>query len=68
VFTDPPTYAYNSCQIFVDPAGAPYWEVYAHELGHCLGFQHVTDRDSIMNVHPVANDMWDQSMLVAAGY
>ena len=39
-----------------------------HELGHCLGFEHVTDRDSIMNPHPVANDVWDQSMLQAAGY
>ena len=68
VFADPPTYAYDSCQIFVSAAGAPYWQVYAHELGHCLGFQHVTDRDSIMNPHPVANDAWDQSMLAAAGY
>ena len=28
----------------------------------------VTDRDSIMNPHPIANDAWDQSMLDAAGY
>lgn len=68
VFSDPPVYAYNSCHIYVSTAGASYWEVYAHELGHCLGFQHVTDRASIMNPHPVANDLWDQSMLTAAGY
>ena len=68
VFADPPTYAYNSCQIFVSTAGAPYWQVYAHELGHCLGFEHVTDRESIMNPHPIANDAWDQSMLAAEGY
>ncbi len=68
VFADPPTYAYSSCEIFVSPVGAAYWQVYAHELGHCLGFQHVTDRDSIMNPHPIANDAWDQSMLHAAGY
>jgi hypothetical protein len=67
-FADPPTYAYNSCQIFVSTAGASYWQVYAHELGHCLGFDHVTDRDSIMNPHPIASDAWDQSMLAAAGY
>jgi len=68
VFADPPTYAYDSCQIFVSTAGASYWQVYAHELGHCLGFEHVTDRESIMNPHPVANAAWDQSMLAAAGY
>lgn len=68
VFADPPTYAYDKCEIFVSTAGAPYWEVYAHELGHCLGFDHVTDRESIMNPHPIANDVWDQSMLAAAGY
>jgi len=67
-FADPPTYAYNSCEVFVSPVGAAYWQVYAHELGHCLGFQHVTDRDSIMNPHPIANDGWDRSMLTAAGY
>jgi hypothetical protein len=68
VFADPPTYAYDSCAIFVSTAGAIYWQVYAHELGHCLGFEHVTDRESIMNPHPIANDAGDQSMLAAAGY
>jgi hypothetical protein len=68
VFADPPTYAYDSCHIFIGAAGAPYWQVYAHELGHCLGFEHVTDRESIMNPHPIPNDAWDQSMLAAAGY
>ena len=67
-FSDPPTYAYNSCHIYVSSAGAPYWQVYAHELGHCLGFEHGTDRESIMNPHPIANDAADQSMLAAAGY
>jgi hypothetical protein len=67
-FADPPAYAYDSCEIFVSSAGAPYWEVFAHELGHCLGFDHVTDRESIMNPHPIASDVWDQSMLAAAGY
>ena len=55
-FADPPSYAYATCEIFVSTAGAPYWQVYAHELGHCLGFDHVTDRESIMNPHPIAND------------
>ncbi len=68
VFADPPIYSYDSCEVYVSAAGAIYWQVYAHELGHCLGFQHVTDRESIMNPHPIANNAWDQSMLAAAGY
>jgi hypothetical protein len=67
-FADPPAYAYETCKIFVSAAGAPHWQVYAHELGHCLGFDHVTDRESIMHPHPIASDVWDQSMLAAAGY
>ena len=67
-FADPPAYAYDTCKVFVSAAGAAYWQVYAHELGHCLGFDHVTDRESIMNPHPIASDVWDQSMLAAAGY
>jgi hypothetical protein len=69
VFSDPPAYAYNSCEVDVSELGATYWEVYAHELGHCLGFEHVTDRASIMNVHPDStNAAADQAMLTAAGY
>ncbi len=68
-FSDPPTYVYNVCTIGISALGATYWEVYAHELGHCLGFAHVADRDSIMNPHPVSgNAIADRSMLGAAGY
>lgn len=69
VFSAPPVYAYDSCEVDVSEFGATYWEVYAHELGHCLGFDHVTDRPSIMNPHPDAtNGAADQAMLAAAGY
>ena len=69
VFVSPPAYAYSSCEVDVSELGATYWEVYAHELGHCLGFDHVTDRPSIMNVHPDStNRAADQAMLSAAGY
>jgi hypothetical protein len=69
VFSSPPAYQYTSCQVDVSEIGATYWEVYAHELGHCLGFDHVTDRLSIMNVHPDStNSAADRAMFTAAGY
>ena len=69
VFSAPPAYPYTSCEVDISDLGATYWEVCAHELGHCLGFEHVTDRPSIMNPHPVAtNSAADQAMLAAAGY
>ncbi len=68
-FASPPAYAYNSCAIYIKAPGATDWRVYAHELGHCLGFGHVTERASIMNPAPdAANASADQAMLQAAGY
>jgi hypothetical protein len=68
-FASPPAYPYNSCAIYIKAPGQTDWRVYAHELGHCLGFGHVTERVSIMNPAPDANNpSADQAMLQLAGY
>jgi hypothetical protein len=68
-FASPPAYAYNSCAIYLKAAGPNDWRLYAHELGHCLGFDHVTERASIMNsAADASNPAADQSMLHVAGY
>jgi hypothetical protein len=69
VATTPAAYPYRACAIYVKASGASYWEVYAHELGHCLGFDHVVDRASVMNVHAdMSNRASDRLMLQTAGY
>jgi hypothetical protein len=69
VFTSPPAYPYSSCAIYLKAAIPTDWRLYAHELGHCLGFNHVTERPSIMNpAADASNPSADQSMLQLAGY
>ncbi len=68
-FASPPAYPYNSCAIYMKSSIPTDWRVYAHELGHCLGFDHVTDRTSIMNpAADATNAAADRAMLQVAGY
>ena len=62
------SYPYEHCDVYVRTGymGDPY--VIAHELGHCLGFAHVTDWLSIMSPTPHPNPSPDRQLLVSAGY
>jgi hypothetical protein len=61
-FSFPPAYPYGQCNIYVRPDRLSEWTTLAHELAHCLGFDH----------HPGYDDFADpahwREQLVLAGY
>jgi hypothetical protein len=61
------SYPYEHCDVYVRTGFAGDWTVLAHEMGHCLGFDHVFDRASVMN-QPPHPDPADRAMLESAGY
>lgn len=67
-FRAPPGYPYSSCVVYVTPGAVASAEVIAHELGHCLGFDHVTDRPSVMGSPPVFAPEQDAVLLHDGGY
>jgi hypothetical protein len=62
------TYPYEHCDVYVLAAWVGDWTVIAHELGHCLGFDHVTDWLSIMTSPPNPDPGLDRNLMVGAGY
>jgi hypothetical protein len=61
-------YPYSHCDVYVLSAWVGNWSVIAHELGHCLGFEHVTDWLSVMTSPPHPDAVLDRNLLVGAGY
>ena len=61
-------YPYESCAVYVLADYVSNSWTIAHELGHCLGFDHVTDRPSIMTSPPNPDPQHDRILLVSAGY
>jgi len=61
-------YPYAHCDVYVLSAWVGNWSVIAHELGHCLGFDHVTDWLSVMTSPPHPDAVLDRNLLVGAGY
>jgi hypothetical protein len=61
-FSFPPAYPYGQCNIYVRPDRLSEWTTLAHELAHCLGFDH----------HPGYDHFGDpahwREQLVLAGY
>jgi hypothetical protein len=68
-FRSPPAYPYRSCVVYLAQEAVTSPEVIAHELGHCLGFDHHTDgHRSIMSAPAEFAPDHDAAMLQAAGY
>jgi hypothetical protein len=61
-------YAFEGCDVYLLPTAVGDWAVIAHELGHCLGFDHVTDWPSVMTPSPHPDPVFDRNLLVSAGY
>lgn len=62
------TYPYEHCDVYVLAAWVGDWSVIAHEMGHCLGFDHGVDWLSIMTSPPHPDPELDRNLLVGAGY
>jgi hypothetical protein len=62
------SYPYEHCDVYVLAGWVGDWSVIAHELGHCLGFDHVTDWPSVMSSPPQPDSVRDRDLLVGAGY
>jgi hypothetical protein len=62
------TYPYAHCDVYVLAPWVGDWAVIAHEMGHCLGFDHVLDWLSIMTSPPHPDPGLDRDLLVGAGY
>ncbi len=68
-FHSPPAYPYRACVVYLAAEAATSPEVIAHELGHCLGFDHHTDgHRSIMSAPAEFAPEHDAAMLRDAGY
>lgn len=53
-------YVKGQCEVWITPEGAEKWKVIAHEMGHCLGFNHTENVLSLMYPNPAKGSFTQQ--------